>query len=720
LSSNENLQLGSQANQFIDEDISLNEMFRPLWANRWKVLFISLLITVLVTLYVSILKPTYRATSILQIGINQPSQTLSINDAFNESIASEEQINTQYELLKSRKFAVRVIEELDLLGHPEFTANKYKEGIVPAGFANQEQTNASLNSVIGQIRGGLTIKPVAMTELVHISFDAYDPELAKNIANQMGHTYLKYQEELHSASKESTSHWLVEQLENLEIKLKSSERNLQEFREREQIVDTKGVLGLISDELADLTAEELRIERRKDSLAITSRYVNANSGDYKRLAAVPEVANHPAFIQDKKYEDDVTHKLSEIAKRYGPKHPKRISVEAELATVKERLESTVKEISSSLQEAYLTEQERGKAIANRVASAKADFLRLTRLKNEFSQLEREVETNKQLYDTYLIRLKEADAMADYKANFYVRFIDKAVVPKSPIKPRKSLIVMLVLFLSVLASSAYFVLRELLMDTLNTRRKLDNFHDAPVLAVLPKIRGKLSQASELDNHFTESIRTLRTSLLFREGKKSPKVITVTSSVPNEGKSTVALQLARSFAEMEKVLLIEADLRNPSLTSHLNLDDNRPGLSNLLAKTHEMNECIYRDSDLKLDILTSGISPNNPLAFLSMKRFRMLITAFSGFYDRIIIETPPVNAVSDAVIISKLTDCMLYVVHGGKTKREQITSGLRVLKQVNAPVEGIVINNSETLAATRYGNKYYNAPYNIVKLPVRKQG
>jgi len=173
-------------------------------------------------------------------------------------------------------------------------------------------------------------------------------------------------------------------------------------------------------------------------------------------------------------------------------------------------------------------------------------------------------------------------------------------------------------------------------------------------------------------------------------------------------------------MEKVLLIEADLRHPTLAKNLDLAQHRPGLSNLLAKTHQINECIVRDKSAKLDILTSGISPANPLAFLSMKRFEMLIKVFGNFYDRIIIETPPVNAVSDAVIISRLVESVLYVVHGNKTRREHITSGIRMLKQVRAPIDGIVINQSQNIDTSKYHSKYYNDMANIIKLPVRKQG
>jgi capsular exopolysaccharide synthesis family protein len=388
------------------------------------------------------------------------------------------------------------------------------------------------------------------------------------------------------------------------------------------------------------------------------------------------------------------------------------------------MEQQINDIVHTIEKDYFSAVEKVKAINNRLKAAKDDYLRLSRLQNKFSQLEREVDTNKELYNNYLVRLKETDAMGNYKANFYVRFIDRAVTPKSKSAPNRTLIVMMSMVLSLALISIVVIMRELLLDTLNSRRKLDNFTDAPIIAVLPKINFRNSSSNDKtyynDNRFTEAIRTLRTSLLFNADKKPPKVIAITSSVPNEGKSTVALNLARSFSEMEKVLLIEADMRHPTVSKNLNLDIHRPGLSNLLAKTHQINECIVRDKNVKLDILTSGISPANPLAFLSMKRFDMLIKVFGNFYDRIIIETPPVNAVSDAVIISRLVDSVLYIVHGGKTKREQITAGLRMLRQVNAPIEGVIVNQSQNINTDKYQNKYYNDMANIIKLPIRKQG
>ena len=707
----------------VQDEVNLKEILSPLWTRRWKIIFFTLLVTLVVSFYVSLLKKSYQATAILQIGSNQPANTLSINDAFNESTASTEQIQTQYELLRSRKFAERVVSRLNLTEHEEFNSGKYNDKIQYLAQRGKSANKPSVGQVVSAVQSRLRITPIKETELVRISFTAFDPVLARRVANQVGQTYLQYQDEIHSSSKESTSQWLVDQLEELGKKLEDSEQALQTYRENEEIVDIKGVDGLIESELRELTSSVLRSSKKEDDLKVIYQYIQKNKDNYTQLTELQEINTKQSYMQLRHEEDKLERKYDEISKRYGPKHPKMIAVEAELRSIRLNLKQQVADIVIAIEKDYYALVKKVKANNKRLDKTKKDFVRISRLKNKFSQLEREVRTNKELYSNYLVRLKETDAMGNYKSDFYVRFIDKAITPKGPISPNKRMAVMLAFVLSMGVISMVIIMRELLMDTLNSRRKLENFNEAPVLAVLPKFKVK-SRAEDggysKDNRFVEAIRTLRTSLLFSNDKKPPKIIAVTSSVPNEGKSTVALELARSFSEMEKVLLIEADMRHPTVFKNLKLDAHKPGLSNLLAKTHQINECIIRDKNVKLDILTSGITPGNPLAFLSMKRFNMLIKVFGNFYDRIIIETPPVNAVSDAVIISRLVDSVLYIVHSGKTKREQITSGLRLLKQVNAPVDGVVINHSENIDTDKYHNKYYADSGNIVKLPIRRQG
>jgi len=703
-----------------EDGLDLNEILKPVLQRLWKIILLSLVFTSIAFIYLSLLRPSYQATATLQIGSTKPSTTLSIKDAFNESNVSSVQIATQFELLKSRKFAARVIEKLNLLETNEFNNNKFRDSV---GFLNEEANaqKTSLESAITIFQQRLIIKPVVKTELVKITYTAFSPERAKKIANQVGETYLQYQNDIHLSSQENTSTWLVGQLTDLELKLQLSESSLQKFREDENIVDIKGVVGLVAGELTELTSSLLQTTRTQDDLQITYQYILKNQSDPSKLVELHEINNNAAFLRLRSIEDTIERKKHELSRRYGVKHPKLIAIQAELDAVKVRINNKAITISQSIVEDYFSIKEKVKATENRLKDAKANFLRLSRLDNKFSQLRREVQTNKELYNSYLIRFKEADAMGTYKANLYVRFIDRAATPKTQIAPRKKLALMLTFMLSMMVFSLIVIVRDFLKDTLNSQQKQDNFAEANIIAVLPKYRIDKRQDGLFgcDLQFEESINALRASILFHQVRKVPKVFAITSSVSGEGKSTVASYLARSFGEMEKVLLIEADLRLPTLAKKMNLNVHRPGLSNLLANTHPIDQCIIRDTDYKLDILTSGITPANPLVFLSMKRFKSLLNSFENYYDRIIIETPPINVVSDALVISKLVESVLYVVDENKTKREQIRQGLKLLKQVNAPVEGIVVNQSRIKGKDSYKGKYYNNSSNIVRIPTLKR-
>lgn len=703
-----------------EDGVDLNEIFKPVFQRLWKIVFLSFVFTFIAFIYLSLLRPSYQATATLQIGSTKPSATLSIKDAFNESNASSVQIATQFELLKSRKFAARVIDKLHLLETDEFSPNKFRDSV---GFLNKETQIAhnSLERAISIFQQRLIIKPVAKTELVKITYTAFSPERAKKIANQIGETYLQYQNDIHLSSQENTSTWLVEQLTDLELKLKVSESNLQKFREEENIVDIKGVSGLVGGELTELTSSLLQTTRTQDDLQITYQYIIKNQTDPAKLVELHEINNNPAFIRLRGIEDTIERKKHELSRRYGVKHPKIIAIQAELDAVKVRIDNKAITISQSIVEDYFSIKEKVKATENRLKDAQASFLRLSRLDNKFSQLQRDVKTNKELYSSYLIRFKEADAMGTYKANLYVRFIDRAATPKSQIAPRKKLALIITFMLSMMLFALVVITRDFLKDTLNSQQKQANFADANIIAVLPKYKVDRKQDGLFGNdiRFAESINALRASILFHQVRKVPKIFAITSSVSGEGKSTVASYLARSFGEMEKVLLIEADLRLPTLAERMNLSVHRPGLSNLLANTHPIDQCLIRDTDYKLDILTSGITPANPLVFLSMKRFKTLLQSFENYYDRIIIETPPVNVVSDALVISKLVESVLYVVDENKTKREQIRQGLKLLRQVNAPIEGIVVNQSRIKSSDSYKGKYYKNTGNIVKIPKLKR-
>lgn len=315
------------------DEVALKEVLTPLWSRKWKILFFTLLMTSAVAFYLSLLKPSFKATAILQIGSNKPANTLSINDAFNESNASHEQVQTQYELLRSRKFAERVITKLNLTEHEEFFSGKYNDKMSFLFETDKSITSVPINQVVSGFQQRLTIAPIAGTELVKITFVSYSPDLSRQVANQIGNTYLQYQDEIHSSSKESTSQWLVDQLQELGKKLEVSEQALQKYREQEGLVDVRGVAGLVSSELTELTSSALRASKKADDLKVTYQYTQSNRDSLLQLVELNEVGSTSSYVQLRRSEEQLERRINELSQRYGPKHPKMISVQAELKSL---------------------------------------------------------------------------------------------------------------------------------------------------------------------------------------------------------------------------------------------------------------------------------------------------------------------------------------------------------------------------------------------------
>lgn len=700
-------------------EVNFKELLMPLWQKKWLLIICVFVVCSITITYLNTLNPLYKATAIIHISpIKQ--HTVSLDKAFNQTPTTyfqlNQQLQTQYAILRSREFAKRVLSKLNLLNNPEFQQGKYKP--VVAEYLGGSLVKKNAEHIAALIQSRLIIEPIKDTELVKVSFIAYNPELASYVTNQIAEVYLSYKDELYNNAKKNTSRWLHQQIDKLSLKLKTSELALQEFREQESIIDINGVLGLATAEIKTLTLSYIQSVRERDDLAIDYRLVEKHKDDFYKLLELKPINSHPTIVKLLSNEELITRKIFELSKRYGPKHPKYISIKTELTSLKGNIEKQISSIVQEIQMGFFAAESKIRSIEQRLEQSKADYLRLSQLQNEFSQLEREVKSNKELYNTYLIKLKESDAMSDYNANFYIQVVDEAGTPGVPISPKKKLTIVMSFLATFILLSIVIYVREFGRDSLNSQRKLESFSDANILSLLPKhknagLTGDITYPIQ-DSVFIEAVRSLRTAILFNKQRKTPKLIAITSSIPREGKSTIAYQLASSFAEMEKVLLIEADLRNPSLAVRLGYSAHRPGLSNLIARTHTVSECLIQSNDNKLAILTSGITPTNPLAFLSMKQFSTLLRKFQVYYDRIVIEVPPINSVSDAIIVAQQADSTVYVAHAEKTKREQISNGLKILKQHKVNIEGVVINQNKSADTEQYGKDLGN----IIKWPKKK--
>jgi succinoglycan biosynthesis transport protein ExoP len=335
--------------------------------------------------------------------------------------------------------------------------------------------------------------------------------------------------------------------------------------------------------------------------------------------------------------------------------------------------------------------------------------------------EREVAVNRQLYDLFLTRFKETDASQDIQAlqSPVGRLVQQALVSSTPYKPKKTLIVGISLVLSFLFLTLLVFLYEHLDDGLTSGEDVEEKLALPLLGSLPKVKTNPKAPflvrwmflNEPKSLFAESVRSLRTGIMLSALDTEQKILVVTSSVANEGKTTVAINQAFALGQMEKTCLIECDMRRPSIAKLYGLSDQAPGLSELVAGTRQLEECIYQmGEECGVNTIPCGIRPSNPLELLASKRFKEVLERLKKDYQSIVIDTPPVMRVSDVLLLAKYASNVLYVVKANETPYQVVREGLKRLRQVDVPVRNIILNQLDTKKPSKYYHKYgYRSGY-----------
>lgn len=706
--------VNSSQTELNEEFIDLSHYFRVVNNNKWRILSLSLVITLLATLIVLSMVPIYQASSSLLIE-SEETNVISIEQVYGLDASKKEYLETQYEILKSRHIASKVVDKLNLGEHPTF--RKYfdqepsiidsakesvkslltflprQEPIKLSEEALEEKRKQKLVTIFSE---NLHISPVPNTQVVKIAYTSESPELAAEISNTVADVYIEnYLEAKFEMTSKATS-WLNESLAGLREKLERSEQKLAEFYEREQLVDLDGVVGLAAEELQGLSEQLLEAENRLKQTQIIYNQVQGFNGDPADLADMPAVQNHPSIQNVKSAELEAQRNVSELSEVYGPKHQKMISAKAELASVKQTLINQVRSLISGINSEYRQAESQVNSLRISVDKAKDEYRKLTTLESKRKILQREVETNQQLYDSFFTRLQETNEVDGFEtAN--ARILDRATIPSIPTKPKKSLILVATFILSI----GFGMFVALALDFLNSGiRSVDDVErklGQQMMGLIPwqphkkKEHLPLREFFNTGNHiFSEALRTLRTSIQLLDLTGDKKVIMVTSSVPKEGKTTVSINLAFAMGQLGKTLLIDADLRKPSIAKRFDLPGFQPGLTNLVAGTHEISDCLYNDLDSNIDILTAGSKTPNPQELLLSDAFKATIDKLKDSYEHIIIDTAPTQAVSDAIIVSKYTDNLLFVVKADATNEKVVSNGLERFMSIGRRIDGVILN------------------------------
>ena len=404
--------------------------------------------------------------------------------------------------------------------------------------------------------------------------------------------------------------------------------------------------------------------------------------------------------------------MAELGNRYGREHTRMIQAEAELKQARESTQRQIQSVVLSLSKEYDVALANERAIERTLAEAKSYVQGINRKEFQLGALERDVATNRQIYELFMNRFKETNAANDVRNNVIAHVVDPAIPAGGPVKPNGQRIVMTAVMLGALFGVLVALLLERLDNTLKSAEDVENKLTQPMLAMLPLLTGKRAKVvgrhylDEPQSVFSEAIRTARTSVLLSAIDVSHKILLVTSSIPSEGKTTFAINLALAHAQTKKVLLINADMRRPSLAEQLHLDSAKPGLSSVVSGTSNLADCIQTVEGSQLHIISSGPIPPNPLELILSHRFKEMLTVCSRAYDIVVLDSPPVQLVSDAVVLGTMATGVLFVVKADSTPYQVARRCIRALVGAGATVFGVALNQLEFRKADHYYGAYTN--------------
>lgn len=675
----------------VEEGFDLNQLFAFLWQNKFRIAITTALLLVGAFYHVSGLPKLYSANSTLLLG--SEGNKYGMNSTLgNVESGKGNNIDTYLEFIKSRHFAVSVIEKLELMRYKEFTP------LPGSPFASDREEFATQVYL-----KNLNLGRLGETNLVKVTFTSKEPEVAAEVANGVGPIFFDFILDQNRTRADSASVWLEDQLEIQRIKLLTAEQALQDFQEENQLIDFTSQIELARTEISALLTEKHATDKQLSQSTATLSRVTAAGESIEQLLQVPRIIQNPIVTDIRSSINNQEQILKEVSQRYKYKHPKYIAAAALLEQLKADQEEIVEKLIASIRLEHETLVERKEAIELQIASAKSQHSDLGRHELRLSKLERDVESHQKMYELFLSRVQETQILKDMGNQEDFAVVDFAPVPRFPSQPRVALLLAISAVVSLIFSSAFWLVIHFISDKQNRIRKIIAQQGIPILTEVPKLNKPLSVDSEFGEgiktekqyQFTESIRSLRTAVMVRNEENENRIIAVTSVKPGDGKSSIAISLAQSFSRLEKALLLDVDLRSPSIGKAFGLNKKYPGVTDFISRKARFSDCLHHSPKGSLVVMPSGAIPQDPIVYLSKPRFANFIKKLSIFYERLIVEAPPVNSFSDALVVSRYVDGVIIVCDIESSDSIDIIEAIQRLRDAGAPIIGVVLNRAKNI-------------------------
>jgi exopolysaccharide transport family protein len=708
--------------------IELRELLRQLWRRKSVIASTILVITAIATLVVVQLTPLYTASSEVVIETRE-SRVVDIESVLSGLGGDASVVESEIEVITSTSVMEAVVKDLQLVKDPEFNPKLREPGplaqiqplawvpetwleAIGAGPEKQPPTTPEEKIaeqraiVVASLAEAVNVSPIGRSRAIQISATSEDPRKAARIATSVADNYLDEQLEAKYRATKRATEWLNTRVAELREQVERTENRVEEFRAEAGL--TEGAESLVSSQqISEINSKltEARATRAEAEARLQQVQSLVNSGGVESAA---EVLDSDLIQELRAQEAQVERRVAELSSEYGSRHPKMINAKAQLQDIQEKIDAEVRKIVQNLQNEVEVARARERTLQNQLTRLEQQSAQLSKKQVELRQLKREAEANRALYETFLSRLKETSNQQGLQTPD-ARIISEADPPRAASYPNKKLVVAGSLVFSALMGLGFAFMLEQLDHGYRSLEQIERQTSVGGLALVPILsRSERRRTQPVEyivqkpaSAYGEAIRSLHTSILLSDVDQPPKTVLLTSSLPFEGKTTMAASLARSVAAAgRKVLLIDADLRKPSTHDALNLSNDR-GLVDLLADAAALETVVQRDEKSGLYVLPAGREAPNPPELLASNRMQQLLEAAGAEYDLVVIDSPPVQAVSDARILARRADKTVYIVRWAETRREVVSMGLKQIREAGADVAGIVLSMVNVRKHAQYG-------------------
>jgi capsular exopolysaccharide synthesis family protein len=703
-----------------EEADSLN--LRAYWVvvmrRKWTVLTVLAIVVVAALTATYLTTPIYRATTTLQIDADE------LNIVKYEAVTAQSgadvdaYLRTQHEVLRSRANAERVVNELNLIEHPAFNRQsepslvktllpwlKAKEAGPHDGPLSSQALAAKTRAVVATVQGGLRVEPVGYSRLLRLHFDSPDAKLAADVTNSVARVFINLNLSRRMDATSYAKTFLQDQLQQTQAKLEQSEKALVAFARQEQLIKPGGEADNVDTSALQGFAAALN-QAQQERIRAESLY---NSVQGAAIHGLPEVLDNKTIQNLKERKATLDAEYQEGLKLYKPGYPKMELISRQMAEVGTTIDLEIRNVRSVIKARYQAALALENALTEKLKESRQNILGEQDRSIQYNILKREVETNRQLYEGLLQRLKEVGVAGGVGIN-NISVIDAAEVPRYPHTPKPRLNLLIAIFVGLFGGIGLAFLLEHLDDTIKRSDDLEQQLGLPVLGVIPNTDVDEDRKLHLENldvrsHFAEAYRSLRTALQFSTPQGMPRVLMVTSTSMAEGKSTTALSLAMQIAQMGKtVLLIDGDLRKASLHGKLELPNDQ-GLTNYLAGDAKPVDITRRTDVANLFAITSGPLPPNPAELIASSKMVALLALAAEKFDQVIIDGPPVLGLADAPLLGSIASATVMVVESGSTRREFARGAIKRLRGTRTHVLGGVLTKVRAHGESDYYSGHY---------------